>query len=231
MREPVETKLGTCGAAERAARRRSRAAARVLAALALLAVAPTTGAQPGAAPDLTDLALRWARGEYRSPLVCTLGDQPRRGLRRILIAPGPRRGGPRVDRIRFFDLAAEGVRRCRNALGQEEPSLEGSLLVTLRAPSRPDVAARDFKEALRRDRGFEFEIVSGALRIAPVGDTAPPTRTVDFRGGTARLVAIRRGTDAARLLADFPSRRKLELTVRAPSGEELRLWLFQTGLR
>ncbi len=199
--------------------------------LALLLAAPPAAAQSGPQPDLTDLALAWARGEYRAPLVCTLGGEPRRGLRRILITPESSARGRRADRIRFFDLQAEGASRCVNALGEPEPNLEGLLRITLQTPSRPDVATRDFKDALRRDRGFEFAILSGALRITPVGGQEAAGRTVDFSGGTARLVGIRAGTDAARILADFRSPRKLELTLRARSGEEVRLRLFQTGLR
>ena len=193
--------------------------------LALLLAAPPAAAQSGPQPDLTDLALAWARGEYRAPL------EPRRGLRRILITPESSARGRRADRIRFFDLQAEGASRCVNALGEPEPNLEGLLRITLQTPSRPDVATRDFKDALRRDRGFEFAILSGALRITPVGGQEAAGRTVDFSGGTARLVGIRAGTDAARILADFRSPRKLELTLRARSGEEVRLRLFQTGLR
>ena len=205
----------------------------LLGALLLLGVQPAASQSGGAGglPDLVDLALGWARGEYRAPLVCTFGGEPRRGLRKVVIAPGRPTTGARVDRIRFFDLAPGRASRCVNALGEPEPNLEGSVLITLRARSRPDVANRDFKEALRRDGGFDFAVVSGVLRITPISADGARPRTVDFAGGTARLAAVRRGSDAARMLADFRSPRKLVLTLRSPGGEEIRLHLFQTGPR
>ena len=55
------------------------------------------GASPTAAQelrDLNELALGWTRGDFRSPLLCEVGDQVRRGLRRIVIEPGPRHVQP-----------------------------------------------------------------------------------------------------------------------------------------
>src|SRR3990172_3742498 len=62
-----------------------RLGAALLAALGLTAAA----AAQTAVPDLNHLALEWARGDFRSPLVCEIDGTPRLGLRRVTIAPGP----------------------------------------------------------------------------------------------------------------------------------------------
>jgi hypothetical protein len=196
---------------------------RRIARLGLLAagagLAAATRAQPVA--DAVDVALAWARGSYRAPLVCSFDGEPRRGLRRVAIARGPRDSTRRVNRLTFFDLDAGAAQRCVSELGGDEPNLVGSLDLGY-SPRRPhsDTPERDF--AVERRRGpIEYEIVRGGLRMGPVQEPVEALRWVDFTGGRARLGEVRRGSDAARVLADLPGRRQLELELEAPGGTRI----------
>jgi hypothetical protein len=174
------------------------------------------------------LALQWGRGEFRSPLVCEIDGTAHRGLRRLLITSGPRHLDPPVNRLRFFDLEVPAGTHCVTAMG-DAPNVLGSLAVLHRGPSRVDTADHDFASALRRERGFEYEIVQGILKL---GASADPDalREVDFSGGRARLTTIQRGSDAYRRLADL-SGRKLQLVLEASDGTRLQFDLVQRELR
>src|SRR4030095_7439994 len=90
----------------------------------LVGAAPPALAQ-GRMPDATDFALGWGRGGFASPVVCRFPDGAKRGLRRVVIAPGPPTSEERVDRMQFFDLAADGAERCTDELGGDAPNLGG----------------------------------------------------------------------------------------------------------
>jgi hypothetical protein len=210
----------------RPARRRGRGRAALVAA-ALGAGLVADALAQGVGPDLVDLALAWARGEYRAPLVCEFEGRPRRGLRRVAITDGPERSERRLDRITFFDLEAEGASRCFSDLGGDEPNLLGSLEVGLEARSRPDTARRDFDAELRRNGGFEYRIERGRLRIRSVAGAPEDGREVDFAGGKAELRVVKAGSDSARLLADFQTRRKLRLALEARDETRLVLHLVE----
>jgi hypothetical protein len=198
-------------------------------ALALLATGPAPGSEVPA--DLTLLSLGWARGEYRAPLICEIEGTAHRGLRRVLVSPGPRDARPISNRLAFFDLEVPPGTRCSLETGQEQPNVVGSVFFTLDAVSRPDIAARDFEATLRRDGGFDFTIRSGRLGVGPPGDPLPSLRQVDFAGGSARLHVIGRGSDAFRRLASIPAPRKLSLLLEAPDGTRLELDLAQLAER
>jgi hypothetical protein len=200
--------------------------ARIAGALLLaVGLAPRSAAQT-AAPDLGRLALEWARGDFRSPLVCEIDGAPRLGLRRVTIAPGP----PSLERpaahVRFFDLEVPDGTRCGTETEKEVPNVIGTLALAHRGRSRPDTAMHDFASTLRREGGFEYEIVSGQLDLQPAHDPAA-VRRVDFRGGRAFLGEVKRGTDAWRRLAEYPVPRKLTLRVEAPDGSSLALDLVE----
>ncbi|HSJ97291.1 MAG TPA: hypothetical protein VLC53_09465, partial [Myxococcota bacterium] len=153
-------------------------------AAVLLACAAAAGPVPAAAaPDATDLVLHWLRGGWRSPLLCTFAGEPVQGVRRIVIAPGPRQSEQRVDRITFSALDAREAERCRNALGGDAPNLVGNLLVGY-TPKRPnsDTPQRDFQQLLKEGR-FELEIVAGRLRMGPPAQAPASLPEVDFAGG------------------------------------------------
>ena len=179
--------------------------------------------------DLNVLALDWARGRYLSPVICETGGELTRGGRRLLITPGPRHASPPLARVLFSDLEVPDATRCFDELGSEQPNVVGQLEFRHLGRSRPDSAQRDFRAALRRDKGFEFHVARGTLRIQSVGTQV--TRTVDFRGGEVRLHAIAPGSDDARLLGDLVGLRKLLLDLEAPDGTRLRLPLLMTELR
>lgn len=200
--------------------------------LVAVVAAPGPAQAQGAAagPDLNLLALDWVRGQYGSPVVCQVENSPVRALRRVLIAPAPSERGA-ADRIQFPDPEAPGATRCFSELGDDEPRVEGSVLISLPGRSRPDTARYDFTNALRRDEGFRFEIRAGKLTLTGWGPGSDTPRAVEFAGGHAWIRTIQPGTDAERVLRAFDSPRKLSLELAAPDGTVLRFPLFQAAPR
>lgn len=191
-------------------------AALLLLLLALFALAPSPGAAQGpggGGPDAVDLALAWSRGGYASPVVCRFGERAERGLRRVLIAKGPRTSEQRVNRVNFFDLDATGSTGCVDELGAEERNVIGAIYVTHK-PRRPhsDTPERDMKQDIERGP-IEYQIVSGRLRVGSAAMAADALREVDFGGGTLRIGMIEPGSDDARRIADLPGLRQLRLEV------------------
>ncbi len=185
----------------------------------------------GAAPTLADLSLDWARGRFATPVICEFAGEPVRGIRRILIAPGPPHVQPPVGKLVFVDLDADDASRCFTDLGGESPNITGSVQIRLRGKWRSETAERDFREQLRRKQGFEYEIPAGGLRVETVTEPASPSRVVDFRGGTVSLRVLDPGSDSERLLADFDSPRKLLLELSARDGTKFSFPLYMTDLR
>jgi hypothetical protein len=214
-------------------RDRARRSVLGLVGLAAFAVAAPASAQRAGGSEITvaELALEWARGRFASPVVCQIDGEAVRGLRRVLITPGPPHVEPPVDRIVFVDMEVSGASRCVSELEGEVPNLTGSLDIRLESTRRPDTAERDFREQLRRRGGFEFDVVSGGLKLQPVGQPESAARAVDFRGGSAFLRDVEEGSDASRLLASFPSPRKVLLELSARDGTKLSFPLAQTELR
>lgn len=199
--------------------------------LALLLPA-ALGAQPGAEPraDLNQIALAWSRGDWRAPLVCTMEGTPHRGLRRVLVGPGPRNAARPSNRLQLFDLEVPGGTHCTDANGRPQPNARGSVYFHWEGRSRPDTAQHDFVGLLRRESGVDFRIRRGRLRLGE--DTGEAGfREIDFGGGTARFSLVKRGSDAYRRLAGFGDRRKLALLLESPDGERLELDLVQLGPR
>jgi hypothetical protein len=189
-------------------------------AIAVLIATPSATAQPSAAagPDAVDFALGWARGGYASPVVCRFGDEVQRGVRRVVIAPGPRSSAQRVDRITFFDLGATGASRCHDDLGAEEPNVVGTLLISYTAKRpRSDTPQRDIEQELKSGP-LVFDVASGRLRIGSAAAAPESLREVDFAGGKLRLGELAPGSDEARRLGDFASPRRLHLDAEAPDG-------------
>ncbi len=180
--------------------------------------------------DLADLALDWARGEYRGPLICAIDGTHHVALRRLLIRPKPGHRGAPLNQILLFDLEAPPGVSCTNAAGGAALNVSGRLEITLDAPARPDLAKHEFESALRRERGFEFLVRSGELSVSPLNSKQPAKR-VDLRGGHARLRLIEPGSDAERRLRDFRGPRQLLLELRAPAGDELAFELVQVDER
>lgn len=194
----------------------------------LLALALAGSAAPAlAGPDETDLVLHWLRGGWRSPLVCTFAGEPRRGVRRVVIAPGPPQSERRVDRITFSSLEARDAERCRNPLGGDAPNLVGSLLVGY-TPKRPhsDTPQREFEQQLR-DGAVRLDVVSGRLRLGAASADPASLPEIDFAGGHAEAGEIPKGSDVARMLVDFGPRRRLWLVLEAPGGTRVELPLVQ----
>jgi hypothetical protein len=191
------------------------------------------GQIPGGQREATvaDMALDWSRGRFASPLICELEGELVRGLRRVLITPGPSHERPRVNRIVFVDLEVDEASRCFAELVGDVPNVTGSIQIHLLSSRRSDTARRDFREWLRRKRGFEFRIAAGGLKLQPVTQPPSPARGVDFRGGHASLRTLEPGSDDSRLLAPFPSPRKLLLELTARDGTKLSFPLYMTDLR
>ena len=199
----------------------------------LLGLLPVQGAVAPAAArgsDLNRMALEWVRGRFASPGVCEVDGAVQRSLRRLIIQPGPRSARPPVDKLSFHGFDTPDATRCMNALGVEQPEIHGSLQFTLPGASRPDLAQADFQRALREPGGFDFDVTSGRLRFTDWSD-ARASRLVDLRGGTLRIRRVRRGTDAARILAEFDTPQKLTLELVPPGGEPLHFELILYDFR
>lgn len=191
-----------------------------LAAVACCTLVPSSAARAQAELSLSEASLRWAEGDFGSPLICRIDGRPVRGLRRISIAPDPRRKRPLTHRISFTDLEIEDATRCFTELAGEVPNIVGWVQIRLPGRHRPDTGQRDFREAMRRKRGFEYEIIGGVLAIQTVAQPLEAPRRVSFVGGKATLRKMQRGSDSARLLAGFETPRKLLLELEAKDGGE-----------
>jgi len=170
-------------------------------------------------PDLNLRALQWLRGRWASPLVCDRGGEILETAHRLVIAPAAKHVRPPSARITFHGVEVEGATRCSDIVGGETPDLDGTIVVTLPGRSRPDLAQAEFQRTLRQVGGFDFAVASGRLRLTGWGEHAEP-RIVDFAGGTARAREVRRGSDAARVLADLASPRKLTFELENADGDE-----------
>lgn len=200
-------------------------------ALGALAFAASSHAQSRGGPDATDLALAWARGGFASPAVCRFGQDAERGLRRVLIAPGPRTSEQRVNRLQLFDLGAKGAESCRDELGAEEVNAIGSIYFT-HMPKRPrsDTPDRDLKQDLERGP-LAFQVVRGRLRVGPASAATAELREVDFAGASLELGVIEAGSDEARRIADIPGARRLRLEIEAKDGTRIVLPLVEVERR
>lgn len=200
--------------------------------VASLAIAPALSvAQTRSGPDAVDLALAWSRGAFASPVVCRFGERAERGLRRVLIATGPRTSEQRVNRVQFFDLDATGSTGCLDELGAQEPNVIGTLYVTHKS-RRPhsDTPERDLKQDLARGP-LEYEIVSGRLRVGPASQPSDALRDVDFAGGTLRIGMIEPNSDDARRIGDLPGLRQLRLEAIADDDTHVVVPLVEVGRR
>jgi len=193
-----------------------------------LAAAEAASQEPG---DLRALAVNWVRGQYASPLVCDINGEPTRGLRRLLITPSPSASRIPLGRLIFVEMKTNDASRCFTDLGETAPNLRGTLQFRLPGAARPDTALRDLKALLKRNKGLEFHIVSGAVSSQIVGaEPATPKRT-DYTGGRLRFDLAGEGSDTNRILADFASPRKLRMTLAPREGPEISLPLFLVKLR
>lgn len=191
-------------------------------ALPLATLATGAGAQ---GRDLAELALLWAQGEFRAPIVCTIAGDAHRALRRLRITAGPRHATRPTARVVIDDLEAPPDTRCTDPTGREEPNVVGQVVLTFeRGHARPDTASYDFQSTLRREGGFVYVIKAGRLRLGPPGGALVEH---DLAGGEARLHLVEPGSDAARRLAEFGPRRKLRLELDAPEAPELVFELVQ----
>lgn len=199
----------------------------LLACLGLLLGRPASVPAQEGRPELRDLVLHWARGDYRAPIVCEIDGRAHRALRRVRITEGPRHPTRPTDRVIFFDLEAPPDTRCSSAIRGEEPNVIGQLLIAFEGGHRrPDIADRDFKTALQRKGGFRYAIKAGRLQLGPPGGEL---ELHDLAGGQVRITRIERGSDTFRRLAEFGARRMLQLEVEAPGDLELRFDLVQVG--
>ena len=129
-------------------------------------------------------------------------------------------------RLRFIDLHPGEAARCVDTRGTPLPNLIGSIRARYPGRPHPETAKRDFREALKRKKGFELDVLEGDLKLAPVGPGSGSARTVDFARGKLVLSRVYPATDPFRELAPFKSGRKFLLTLKAPSGEVLILPVF-----
>jgi hypothetical protein len=178
-----------------------------------------------------ELAGAWVQGDYRAPLVCVLDGTAREALRRVRIHPGRPTDPPSALRVTFHDLEAPAGIACSGVSGEPEPNVVGVLELAFDGRSRPDTGDVDFRNALRREGGFEFRVTGGALRIGAAGAPLAELENVDFAGGTAEIRSIPPGSDAARRLAAFGAERQRALKLTAAGGRELTFELVELPRR
>ncbi len=189
-------------------------------AVALVALPTASDAVRG---GLGTLALLWAQGEYRAPMICEIEGRPIQALRRIRVRTTPRSTTQVMGVVTFFDVDAPPDTSCYSEEGQTQPNLIGKLTLVFEGRDRPDTAEHDFEEELRRKGGFRYRIASGRLRVGTPGAPERQLEAIDFKDGNLRLEAVRRGSDAFRRLAEFGPRDKRVLILTAPDG---RGWTF-----
>jgi hypothetical protein len=205
----------------------------------LLSILPASSTQ---AAELTvnDVALSWTLGQYGQPLLCTVGEMTQNTLRPLKINSGPRKYYPPVNQIRIRSIGDDETRRCYTELsGQDEKDLEGTLYIRMERNTPPSLVNREIREMLKRDKGFTFHVVSGALRVKAFPDSAkeetdaesppmdPAGEIIDFSGGEAQFREYHSSEDALRLLQDFPKQRKLELTLTSKTGHKFQFPLVK----
>jgi hypothetical protein len=194
---------------------RTRRCAGTLAVALLLVCAAVFAPAQAQEPTLADLALRWAAGNWVSPIICPLPDGPGRVARALRVVPPPQPGHRATHWIEFAPLRTAGP--CKNELGGEEPDVSGKLRIGLAGRYRPDTADLDFKDAMKRERGFRFEVLEGKLRMRGTDGA----REIDFAGGSAELRDVTPGSDAARILGENRDVPRRTLALEARDGTRL----------
>jgi hypothetical protein len=188
-------------------------AARSAAALLVLALLVPHGVRAQEAPEMQELALAWAHGNYIGPVICSLPGGPMRVARKASITP-PRRRRPRLAFLLEVEPMGTGEATCTNGLGEPEPELRAKASIYYDGPSRRDTARRDLQQMLRRERAVSFRVESGQLRIG-TGDGA---RAVSLKDATLEVRLIGAGSDAARMLGDVGKLAKRSLLLEARDG-------------
>jgi len=177
-------------------------------------------------PPLDNLIIEWSRGRYASPIFCEMEGGLVRGIRRIVVKPEVQPGRRPTLSVQLLDMRPEDATRCVNSVGDAIPNAIGRLRLTRVDRPHPETGPRDFKQGLRKDRGFSFVIASGVLKLQDVTPEPSQPRLVDFAGGSGRFGLVLPATDAQRELADFQSPRKRLLSLESPSGETLVFPIF-----
>ena len=207
---------------------------RIFSSVALFLLFFLVWTRPAAAqqgPDLSDLVVSWASGSWRSPINCEFEGTLRRGVRRIVIEPNLIPGRPAGLKLRFVDLHPGEATRCIDLRGKAQPNLLGGVKARLPGRPHPETARRDFRQTLKRKKGFELDIIEGTIKVEAVGSDAAEYERLDFSGGTLRISVVYPATDEARELASFNSDRKFILTLKTKSGETIQLPVFTPEAR
>ena len=177
-------------------------------------------------PTLDALVAQWSEGVFRSPLLCEFEGELIRGVRRVLIRSHMLPGRAATTSLEFVDIRPGPATRCMDATGTPVPNLIGKLELQRPRHRHPETAKRDFKRALKQDKGFEYRVAGGTLEVQVVEVPAPEPQVLDFEAGTAPLSLVFPATDAALALSDFATTRKLVLTLKSSEGETFVLPLF-----
>jgi hypothetical protein len=197
----------------------------LLVGLPLLVAASVASAQ--APPTLGEAITEWARGNWASPVFCKIGGQTVRGIRRVLIDPPQRPfpGRTELD-VQFVDMDVDDAERCFDLVGTEIPNLTGKLKLRFNGTSHPETVRQDFERALKRDRGFVFSVRHGRVERQIVKPGENESSIISLKDTEAWIRRPAPGSDAAHALAEFESRRKLEIEISVPEGPSYVLPLF-----
>lgn len=205
------------------ARRRARCALRVW----LVCIIPGLALAQAPPATLGEAVTEWVRGNWASPVYCRIGGETIQGIRRVLVSPAKRPLPGRTElELQFVDMQVDDAERCFDVIGNEIPNLMGRIQLRFNGTSHAETVRRDFERAIKRDRGFPFEVVEGRLNVQIVSPDGKAERVLDLKGTPAWIRVAAPGSDAARAMAEFASPRKLELEITRPDGSTWRLPLF-----
>lgn len=214
--------------------RRVRALAALLGLGLGLGVFVAAGPASSQAPPATlgQAITEWVRGNWASPVYCRIDGDTVRGIRRVLVSPARDALPGRTElELQFIDMQVDDADRCFDVIGNEIPNLTGRIQLRFNGTSHSETVRRDFERALKRDRGFAFDVVEGHVKAQIVSSEDGREEVVDLKGAPVWIRIAAPGTDAARALAEFASPRKLELEITPSDGPTWRLPLFLTERR
>ncbi len=193
------------------ARRVWRVSLAVCIALAAWPAAAQDGYRPPRKITAGDLALNWLAGRYRSPISCVTAEGGTLELAQSITFRHDAESGdgkPALKVTLFGIEPPEPVERCYNLVQPELIDRSAVLYVHFRYHERDDLGTADFRRLIR-DGQLEYFVHRGVMSERPFGPEPGDPRITLVGGGDTRIEVsiVRRGSDAAKLLARFQPER------------------------
>lgn len=181
-------------------------------ALASWPAAAQDGYRPPPKITAGDMALNWLAGRYRSPISCvTSGGDTLELAQSITFRHNTEAGdGKRALKVTVFGIEPpEPVERCYNLVQSELLDRSAVLYVHFRYHEREDLGTADFRRLIR-DGQLEYWVHRGVVSERPFGPERGDPHVTRVGGGDTRIEVsmVKRGSDAAKLLARFQPERR-----------------------